>query len=134
MSTSMASMPPAQTQAETSPSIPQPQAEASPALTNPKTPEEFWTFLSNLLDRFFALDAGDRPREWFTAEAYMKAYTVCYEYCTLKRDPIPGVPPHMAYFYGESLYRRLDERIQQIFRGIGEVCYNSEYHHNLSLP
>lgn len=88
---------------------------------NQRTPEGFWAYLSALLERFFCLDAGDRPREWFTAEVYMKAYTICYEYCTLKRDPIPNVPPHMAYFYGESLYRLLDDRIQQIFKGIGEV-------------
>ena len=85
--------------------------------------QEAWSFVDAVL--VFCLQ-NDPPaiKNWFDANRYITTYTMVYKYCVAPRTTVPDEP--VIYFHGEKLYRRLEERLTELFSQIGEQLKGSD--------
>ena len=97
------------------------QGDPHPVAPSKAAVEELWSNLEQTLTRLFNLT--EDVSTWFSPSFYIKTYTQAYEFCTLKREPRPNTPYHLAYFYGDELYGKLKNFIHDLLRNLGQVHY-----------
>lgn len=85
---------------------------------NPSSPEEAWSRLEAALDQLLDWNSAQVP---FGPQEALQLYTNAYYFCTEKRDPRPGAPYYLAYFYGEDLHGLMKEHLKVKFGDLRDL-------------